>query len=46
MHDEELPIIRSFYDLTLWLLLAIAKLPRERRLTLRESGYRPDALLG
>ena len=29
--DEELPIIRTFYDFMLWLNPKIAKFPRRRR---------------
>ncbi len=32
--DEELPIIRAFYDFVLWLNPKIAKFPREQRFVL------------
>jgi hypothetical protein len=34
--DEELPIIRAFYDLTVWLIPKIAKFPRDHRFVLGE----------
>jgi hypothetical protein len=34
--DEELPIIRAFYDLILWLSPKIGKFPRDQRFTLGE----------
>jgi len=35
--DEELPIIRAFYDLVLWLNPKIAKFPRDQRLVLSQQ---------
>ena len=41
--DEELPIIRAFYDFVLWLTPKIAKFPRNHRFVLGEypqaGGY-------
>jgi hypothetical protein len=34
--DQELPIIRSFYDFVLWVSPKIAKFPRDRRFVLGE----------
>ena len=34
--DEELPIIRAFYDFVLWLNPKIAKFPRDQRLVMGE----------
>ncbi len=34
--DEELPIIRAFYDFALWLSPKIAKFPRDQRFVLGE----------
>ena len=34
--DEELPIIRAFYDFILWLSPKVAKFPRDRRFVLGE----------
>lgn len=34
--DEELPIIRAFYDFVLWLSPKIAQFPRDRRFVLGE----------
>jgi len=36
VRDEELPIIRSFYDFVLWVSPKIAKFPRDRRFVLGE----------
>jgi len=36
MRDEELPLIRAYYELLLWLIPAISKYPREHRFTLGE----------
>lgn len=40
MRDEELPIIRSFYDFVLWLSPKIGKFPRDRRFVLGERMER------
>ena len=34
MRQEELPIIRAFYEFVLWLMPKIAKFPRDRRFVL------------
>jgi len=36
LRDDELPIIRAFYDYALWLLPKIAKFPRDHRFVLGE----------
>ncbi|MGD0655083.1 MAG: diversity-generating retroelement protein Avd [Thermoguttaceae bacterium] len=38
--DEELPIIRAFYDFVLWLNPKIAKFPRDQRFVLGERMER------
>ena len=38
--DEELPIIRAFYDFLLWLSPKIAKFPRDHRFVLGERMER------
>ena len=38
--DEELPIIRAFYDFVLWLTPKIAKFPRNHRFVLGERMER------
>ena len=38
--DEELPIIRAFYDFILWLSPKIAKFPRDQRFVLGERMER------
>jgi hypothetical protein len=38
--DEELPIIRVFYDFMLWLIPKIAKFPRDQRFVLGERMER------
>ena len=38
--DEELPIIRAFYDFMLWLVPKIAKFPRDQRFVLGERMER------
>ncbi len=38
--DEELPIIRAFYDFVLWLTPKIAKFPRDQRFVLGERMER------
>ena len=38
--DEELPIIRAFYDFMLWLNPKIAKFPRDQRFVLGERMER------
>lgn len=38
--DEELPIIRAFYDFVLWLSPKIAKFPRDQRFVLGERMER------
>jgi hypothetical protein len=38
--DEELPIIRAFYDFVLWLNPKIAKFPRDQRFVLGEHMER------
>ena len=38
--DEELPIIRAFYDFMLWFLPKIAKFPRDHRFVLGERMER------
>ena len=38
--DEELPIIRAFYDFVLWLVPKIAKFPRNHRFVLGERMER------
>ncbi|NQT16799.1 MAG: hypothetical protein HQ582_28840 [Planctomycetes bacterium] len=38
--DEELPIIRSFYDFVLWVSPKVAKFPRDRRFVLGERMER------
>ncbi len=38
--DEELPIIRAFYDFVLWLNPKIAKFPRDQRFVLGERVER------
>ncbi len=40
---DELPIIRAYYDFTLWLMPKMSKFPREHRFTL---GQRIERLLG
>jgi hypothetical protein len=40
--DDELPIIRAYYDLLLWLMPKMSKFPREHRFTL---GQRMERLL-
>ena len=37
--DEELPIIRAFYDFVLWLNPKITKFPRDQRFVLRPIFY-------
>ncbi len=38
--EKELPVIRSFYDLILWLVPKIAKFPRDHRFVLGERMER------
>lgn len=40
VRDEELPIIRAFYEFVLWLNPKIAKFPRDHRFTLGERMER------
>ena len=40
LRDEELPIIRAFYDFVLWLKPKIAKFPRDPRFVLGERMER------
>lgn len=39
-HDEELPIIRAYYDFAVWMVPKIAKFPRDHRFVLGERMER------